>query len=315
MEKRYIELNCPHCGEQLNVREEYRGRTGKCKHCGQSFTVPDSPDAEVFTGNPGMVTGITVDDIAPRAATPPPRTPDSVSAQGTGKRNSLIALIAVLLLAGLASAWYVLSNVEREPRVFLTSGDRYYFYDLCPRAVSLGLTKDSPTYRESVALEKGYTPVPPELRDTDVQAERAERARLQQEANAAQAEYDRMQREEAEEYARQQAEWAYEQERQRVLANFLERHRQYIRAAILGTLLDRGESTSNTRFGEFSVSQTDTNSYRFDVEVDTKGDGRKIEWYYVEIMVLPNGSVHTVSVDIKDVTPPTTPRRKSVIRY
>jgi hypothetical protein len=39
-----IEINCPHCGHQLRIRAAYRGKHGKCKHCGGRVDVP--ADAE-----------------------------------------------------------------------------------------------------------------------------------------------------------------------------------------------------------------------------------------------------------------------------
>jgi hypothetical protein len=104
-----------------------------------------------------------------------------MQSHGSRKRTILIGMVAAVLLAGLAGGAYLIANIEWGPRVYLTRHDSYYFYDLCPRALSLGLTEGSPTYLESEAIEAGYKPVPPELLDTDVIAERVQRATLEHE--------------------------------------------------------------------------------------------------------------------------------------
>jgi len=35
-----IEINCPHCGHQLRIDEQFSGKTGTCKSCKKRITVP-----------------------------------------------------------------------------------------------------------------------------------------------------------------------------------------------------------------------------------------------------------------------------------
>ncbi len=41
-----ITHTCPHCGHQLRVPEEYAGRTGKCKNCQKTVTIPAQEEAK-----------------------------------------------------------------------------------------------------------------------------------------------------------------------------------------------------------------------------------------------------------------------------
>jgi Zn-dependent protease with chaperone function len=38
-----IVVDCPHCSEKLNIKDEYAGRKGKCPKCQKPFTVPGTP--------------------------------------------------------------------------------------------------------------------------------------------------------------------------------------------------------------------------------------------------------------------------------
>lgn len=40
-----IVVDCPHCSEKLNIKDEYAGRKGKCPKCQQPFQVPGAPAA------------------------------------------------------------------------------------------------------------------------------------------------------------------------------------------------------------------------------------------------------------------------------
>jgi len=35
-----IDFKCPHCGQQMEVDEQYAGQTGPCKQCGEKITIP-----------------------------------------------------------------------------------------------------------------------------------------------------------------------------------------------------------------------------------------------------------------------------------
>ncbi len=39
---------CPNCNASLSVRDEYAGKTGKCKKCNEQFTVPVAPPVVVL---------------------------------------------------------------------------------------------------------------------------------------------------------------------------------------------------------------------------------------------------------------------------
>lgn len=51
-----IIFDCPSCSHLMIVKEEYAGKTGKCKHCGQRITVPvqaiDTRQAPAYTPGP-----------------------------------------------------------------------------------------------------------------------------------------------------------------------------------------------------------------------------------------------------------------------
>jgi len=46
-----LNVNCPHCGNQLQVPEKYAGMTGRCKHCGEKLTIPKMASAEDLDEN------------------------------------------------------------------------------------------------------------------------------------------------------------------------------------------------------------------------------------------------------------------------
>ncbi len=37
-----ISFQCPHCDLQLNVEDQYGGRSGPCRQCGQTVTIPQA---------------------------------------------------------------------------------------------------------------------------------------------------------------------------------------------------------------------------------------------------------------------------------
>jgi hypothetical protein len=79
----------------------------------------------------------------------------------------LIGLIAVLLFLGVTFIWYIGSPTKTEPEVYLSHLEPYYYYTLTVRARSLGLDENSERFKESVAIERGYSPVPPELSEIE----------------------------------------------------------------------------------------------------------------------------------------------------
>lgn len=42
-EENVIELACPHCGVDIDLKEEMAGRTTKCPSCGKQLIVPHPP--------------------------------------------------------------------------------------------------------------------------------------------------------------------------------------------------------------------------------------------------------------------------------
>jgi hypothetical protein len=38
-----IPFTCPHCGQQMEVADQYAGQTGPCSACGQTITIPGGP--------------------------------------------------------------------------------------------------------------------------------------------------------------------------------------------------------------------------------------------------------------------------------
>lgn len=38
-----MKIKCPHCGQHLEIPEQYAGQSGRCKHCNQTFTAPPKP--------------------------------------------------------------------------------------------------------------------------------------------------------------------------------------------------------------------------------------------------------------------------------
>ena len=40
-----ISFNCPHCGVETLVTDQYAGQTGPCRSCGATITVPGEPSA------------------------------------------------------------------------------------------------------------------------------------------------------------------------------------------------------------------------------------------------------------------------------
>ena len=44
-----IDLYCPGCGHHLRIQEKFIGKSGACKHCGTTFTVPEKGDIPTST--------------------------------------------------------------------------------------------------------------------------------------------------------------------------------------------------------------------------------------------------------------------------
>jgi len=49
-----IPIQCPGCGQMLQIPEQYAGQTGKCQHCGGPVTVP-APAVPAFAPAPATV--------------------------------------------------------------------------------------------------------------------------------------------------------------------------------------------------------------------------------------------------------------------
>lgn len=58
-----ILFNCPHCGHQTNVADQFAGQTGPCSKCGQVVTIPSAPmggpPMPPAPGPAGVATGIS----------------------------------------------------------------------------------------------------------------------------------------------------------------------------------------------------------------------------------------------------------------
>lgn len=173
METDSVFVQCPNCGHGLNIPAQYRGQQGGCKHCGGIFTVPGAPAPPGNELADIGVAGITVEEIAPRAA--PVQSSEAGGAEtGKWRKPPVViggaALLCVCCLAVAVIAWrYTASG----PRVYLSPLDTYYFHEVCPRAASLGITEDSPTYSERQARDAGYQPIPPELREQPISRRQA----------------------------------------------------------------------------------------------------------------------------------------------
>lgn len=59
-----LHMQCPHCGDKLEIEDQYAGQHGRCNHCGQPITVPTPWET------PPPLTGAK----KPQASTPPPMT-------------------------------------------------------------------------------------------------------------------------------------------------------------------------------------------------------------------------------------------------
>lgn len=45
-----VQFQCPHCGLQLSLSDQYAGQTGPCKQCGQPITIPGAPGGVPMQG-------------------------------------------------------------------------------------------------------------------------------------------------------------------------------------------------------------------------------------------------------------------------
>ncbi len=48
-----IQFQCPHCGNQMSLADQYAGQTGPCKQCGQTITIPGAAGGVPMQGPAG----------------------------------------------------------------------------------------------------------------------------------------------------------------------------------------------------------------------------------------------------------------------
>lgn len=61
-----VTLACPKCQKELHIPDQYRGQTGRCKHCGASIKVPEDPPHEHHLSREEAA-HMTVDEILAEA--------------------------------------------------------------------------------------------------------------------------------------------------------------------------------------------------------------------------------------------------------
>ncbi len=47
-----IDYTCPHCNQELHIKEKHAGKSGRCNKCGGSIVVPTTPSAEYSANVP-----------------------------------------------------------------------------------------------------------------------------------------------------------------------------------------------------------------------------------------------------------------------
>ncbi len=204
----------------------------------------------------------------------------------SSRRSKVLwSLLPISFLGVSGCLIYFLTLPPKEKRVYLSSLDSYYYYELTPRALSLGLNTDSETYVESVAIQSGYTAVPKELEDTDALEEKTER--FSREVDLLIAE-----REQLKESQAQQLALLEEAELSRLLDVGREVFITAIRSAV--------DLDLNTTFGNWQILKLDNNTYRIDVQVDQFGNGIQVRDYSMTGILLANDRFYVVDVDVSD---------------
>lgn len=87
-----IQFSCPHCANPMSVDDEFAGRTGPCKSCGQSITIPALGNTFGFQINAGP---------SPAKSS----TPRKKSSLGLFLMLGGIAAVGALLIAGVGMAY------------------------------------------------------------------------------------------------------------------------------------------------------------------------------------------------------------------
>lgn len=90
-----LNVSCPHCGEKLSVASEYAGKTGKCKKCGNKFTVP-IPEAKMEIPEAAM-------QSSSASGRPGAK---SISSLGIGIACGAVALLCVVVFMALRGDQY-----------------------------------------------------------------------------------------------------------------------------------------------------------------------------------------------------------------
>jgi hypothetical protein len=151
------------------------------------------------------------------------------------------------------------SALTDEAMVYIAEGEPYFYYELTTRAKSLGITEASTKYRESVAREAGYLPVPEGAKDVDAIAARNEAARLQAEVVA----------------NKQPAE---------VISDIDPGIREQIEIEMRLRIQLQLLQPLNAIFGEVSIEKINLVTYRAWVQVDPAGDGLEIQEWAAEVI-------------------------------
>ncbi len=88
-----ITFECPHCGKQTDVADEYAGQTGPCAACGQMITVPAS------SGDPPLASTPSPGPVASGGdpMQPQPGKPNAGNVASGGSDARTMAMLAHLL--------------------------------------------------------------------------------------------------------------------------------------------------------------------------------------------------------------------------
>ena len=97
-----IKLTCPHCGEALSIPEKYAGKTGVCKLCKSSITVPS-----------------LVQSNQPRQSTNTQK--ESRQGLATGTRNKLLLGGSIFVLAWVILVSSLVVTVRKPPTIDASS--------------------------------------------------------------------------------------------------------------------------------------------------------------------------------------------------
>jgi dienelactone hydrolase len=117
-----ITFSCEGCGKSYTVRDEFAGKTGQCKQCGQRMTIPSESDSDGYglDVEPEGAAGPEPSSLPPRrgmgapaSQSSPPRRPlfdssgSSSSSSDSSMRNTLGGLFGVLIVvAGIGLRAY-----------------------------------------------------------------------------------------------------------------------------------------------------------------------------------------------------------------